>query len=155
MERFENVKIFSKLSYLSTNFDTWWMKKIWIIQHNTSPVAIDASDIISAGYDMLHICNDWCDVSVSIRLMHINLHIHSPDTSPWVQRTITVQKKQTTIHQVTTMLATSKIVLFPGHNHLLTTGTNDPTLWLSLERLYSENTNLHQDHVVIQITTKI
>ena len=28
------------------------------------------------------------------------------------------------------MLATSKNVLFPGHNHLLTTGTDDPTLWL-------------------------
>ena len=36
----------------------------------------------------------------------------------------------TTIHlvQVTTMLATSKDVLFPGHSHLLTTGTDDPTL---------------------------
>ena len=29
---------------------------------------------------------------------------------------------------VTTMLATSKNVLFPGHNHLLTTGTDDPSL---------------------------
>ena len=26
------------------------------------------------------------------------------------------------------MLATSKNVLFPGHNHLLTTGTNDLTV---------------------------
>ena len=26
------------------------------------------------------------------------------------------------------MLATSKKVLFPGHNHLLTTGTDDPSL---------------------------
>ena len=26
------------------------------------------------------------------------------------------------------MLATSKSVLFPGHNHLLTTGTDDPSL---------------------------
>ena len=26
------------------------------------------------------------------------------------------------------MLATSKNVLFPGHNHLLTTGTDDSTL---------------------------
>ena len=40
----------------------------------------------------------------------------------------TVQKA--TIHQVTTMLATSQNVLFPGHNHLLTTGrpTDDLTL---------------------------
>ena len=29
------------------------------------------------------------------------------------------------MHQVTTTLATSKNVLFPGHNHLLTTGTDD------------------------------
>ena len=39
-------------------------------------------------------------------------------------------RKEAAIHQVglTTMLATSKYVLFPGHNHLLTTGTDDPTL---------------------------
>ena len=33
-------------------------------------------------------------------------------------------RKKATIHQVTTMLATSKNVPFPGHNHLLTTGTD-------------------------------
>ena len=39
--------------------------------------------------------------------------------------------KKATIHQVTTMLATSKHVLFSSHNYLLTTtGTDDPTLWL-------------------------
>ena len=36
-----------------------------------------------------------------------------------------------TIHQATTMLVTTENVLFPGDNHLLTTGTDDPTLWLS------------------------
>ena len=36
---------------------------------------------------------------------------------------------QNTIHQVTTMLATSKNVLFPGHNHLLTTGTGWMDEW--------------------------
>ena len=38
------------------------------------------------------------------------------------------------MHQVTTKLATSENVLFPSHNHLLTTGTDDPTLWLLPER---------------------
>ena len=38
-----------------------------------------------------------------------------------------------TIHQVTTMLVTSKNVLFPGHDHLLTTSTNDSSLGLSPE----------------------
>ena len=37
-------------------------------------------------------------------------------------------EKNPTIHQVTTMLSTPKNVLFPGHNHLLTNGTDDPTL---------------------------
>ena len=36
--------------------------------------------------------------------------------------------KKATIHQVTTMLATSVNVLFPGHDHLLTTGADDQTL---------------------------
>ena len=44
------------------------------------------------------------------------------------------EQKKHTIHQVTTMLSTSTNVLFPGHNHLLTSGTDDPTLWLSPER---------------------
>ena len=36
-------------------------------------------------------------------------------------------RKKATTHQVTTMLATSKNVLFPGDNHLLTTSTDDLT----------------------------
>ena len=36
--------------------------------------------------------------------------------------------QKATIHQVTTMLATSKNVLFSGHNHLLTTSADDPSL---------------------------
>ena len=40
--------------------------------------------------------------------------------------------KNATIHLVTTMLATSTNVLFPSHDHVLTTGTDDPTLWLSI-----------------------
>ena len=43
-----------------------------------------------------------------------------------IHRKITAQKA--TIHQVTTMLAIAKNVLFPGHTHLLTTGTDDPSL---------------------------
>ena len=37
-------------------------------------------------------------------------------------------RKKGTIHQVITMLATSENVIFPGHNHLLTTSTDDPSL---------------------------
>ena len=34
------------------------------------------------------------------------------------------------------MLATSTNVPFPGHNHLLTTGTDDPSLELLLNYIY-------------------
>ena len=37
-------------------------------------------------------------------------------------------RKKATMHHVTTMLTTSKNVLFPGNNHQLTTGADDPTL---------------------------
>ena len=37
-------------------------------------------------------------------------------------------REKATIQQVTTMLATAKYVLFPGYNHLLTTGTDNLTL---------------------------
>ena len=43
-------------------------------------------------------------------------------------------RKTATIQQVTTMLATSKNVLFPGYNHLLTTSADDLMLWISPER---------------------
>ena len=36
--------------------------------------------------------------------------------------------KKATIHQLTTMLTTSKNVLFPSLNRLLTTGAVDPTI---------------------------
>ena len=36
--------------------------------------------------------------------------------------------QKATIHQVTTMLATSENVLFPGHNHLLIISTDGLTL---------------------------
>ena len=36
--------------------------------------------------------------------------------------------KKATIHQATAMLATLKNVIFPGHNYLLTTDTDDPPL---------------------------
>ena len=38
------------------------------------------------------------------------------------------QCEKATLHQLTTMLAISKNLLFPGHNHLLTTGADDATL---------------------------
>ena len=43
--------------------------------------------------------------------------------------------KKITIHQVTTMLAATENVLFPSHNHMLTTGTDtDLILWLLPKR---------------------
>ena len=61
-------------------------------------------------------CNYWCvvqlgnDILTYIDKYHISL------------------RKKATIHQLTALLLTSKNVLFPGHNHLLTTGADGPTL---------------------------
>ena len=55
-----------------------------------------------------------------------------------MDREHSAKKPQPTIHQVTTMIATSKNILFPGHNHLLTTdNADDPTLWLLPDRQQS------------------
>ena len=48
-----------------------------------------------------------------------------------------ITKHRVTIYLVTTMLATSKIILFPGHNHLLTTSTDDLHFWLSIIKVES------------------
>ena len=40
--------------------------------------------------------------------------------------------KHATIHKVTTMLAASKKAQFPGRNHLLTTGTDNPSKYLKV-----------------------
>ena len=40
--------------------------------------------------------------------------------------------KEATIQQLTTMLAASKNILFSGRDHLLTTGTDDQTLYYRL-----------------------
>ena len=62
------------------------------------------------------------------------VYINTGFSSPSFQNTCYLYHTQkVTIHQVTIMLATSKNVLFPGHNHLLTTGADNPTLWLSPE----------------------
>ena len=46
-------------------------------------------------------------------------------------------RTKSTIHQVTTMLATSENALPQDHNHLLTAGTVELTLWLLPEH-YTE-----------------
>ena len=56
--------------------------------------------------------------------------------------------EKNTIHQVTTMLATSKNILFPDHNHLLTTGTDDLTLSLSPECHDILRSGLHGGYLV-------
>ena len=53
------------------------------------------------------------------------LHAHS---SADISSDPDTLRRKATIHQVTYILATSENVLIPGQNHLLTTGTDDPSL---------------------------
>ena len=75
-------------------------------------------DRINVTYHAIHKFFMWKDCEKETRYKHSYMHC----------------TKKATIHHVTTMLVTSKNVIFPGYNHLLTTGTDDPTLWLSPER---------------------
>ena len=57
-----------------------------------------------------------------------------------IMDSFTVQKA--TMHQVITMLATSEKVLIPGRNHLLTTGTDDPTHLIITQAPASEGSSV-------------
>ena len=65
------------------------------------------------------------------RLMGFTIKDHGfipllPEVTLRIAPYITTQKA--TIHQLTTMLPASKNVLFPGHNHPLTTSGDDSSL---------------------------
>ena len=75
--------------------------------------------------------------SVKSHLGHMDMENDSTISFAWLQSVLLQQslRKQATIHQVTTMLVTFKSVLFPGHNHMLTTSAADPTQTLTITRL--------------------
>ena len=58
----------------------------------------------------------------------VHTHMSLLSNKPAFIAGVDIWAKKATIHQLTTMLATSKNVLFPGHNHLLTTSADGPTL---------------------------
>ena len=75
----------------------------------------------------------FCYFRLSARRLYVHFHLCVCLSVIWIPQNIlmiwheTLHKKAT-IHQVTTLQDTSKHVLFPGHNHLLTTGTDGPSL---------------------------
>ena len=71
------------------------------------PLSEDVCWHVSARNDS--ICTDCHAIDYPLQLEHLTLG------------------NKATTHQVTTMLATSKNVLFPGHIHLLTTGADGPS----------------------------
>ena len=60
----------------------------------------------------------------------LSIHFAMLTGAEWEAQTLS---KKATIHQVATMLATSKNVLFPSHNHMLATCADDRSHWLSPE----------------------
>ena len=70
-------------------------------------------------------CHNWPNK----RMGYMSKTKHDQNNVTYTGKIATIQQVTTMlIHQVTTMLATSKNVLFPCHNHLLTTGADDPSL---------------------------
>ena len=88
--------------------------------------------VINYRYFILAVClfvSQICDFGAS-KFMSSTTKMSLAGTYPWMAPEVSLvglHWAKATIHQVTTMLATSKNFLFPGHNHLLTTGSDDPT----------------------------
>ena len=76
----------------------------------------------------------WCygllclDFTMNYCIVALQNFCHNFMHGLWQMFTYLNCAKKATIHQLTKMLATSKNVLFPAHDHLLTTGANDPSL---------------------------
>ena len=74
----------------------------------------------------------WLDMELEAikcgtSVISLEVQVHNLNAVQECENDVTLCKK-VTMHQLTTMLATSKNVLFPGYNHLLTTGADDPSL---------------------------
>ena len=79
----------------------------------------------------------WSGVGVVIT--HDQPWASNPRSLDLVQHPIHHTHPKNPIHQVTTLLATSKDILFPGHNHLLTTSAS----YLAIDHLHWRSAN-HQ-----------
>ena len=69
------------------------------------------------------------DVHYSVPLLSSPSLLYFQSNSCTLLSDFNTAPKKATIQQVTTMLATSKNVLFQGHNQLLTTGNDELTLY--------------------------
>ena len=77
---------------------------------------------------------DICSVNTATKALSAsNTSFFIQTISSELIETLYTGQKKAIIHQVNTMLATSKNVLFPGHNHLLTTGADDLTLIIKVK----------------------
>ena len=74
----------------------------------------------------LLIVSDIYDAKVQLHVFIILKHVWIILSSEHCYITYTAQKAS--IHQETTMIFISKNVLFPDHNYLITTSTDDPSL---------------------------
>ena len=78
---------------------------------------------------MQEFCSQGADVLILLEYLSIFIVAFLQDSlsqKTFPDRSTYTAQKATT-YWVTTVLATSKNVLFPAHNHLLTTSTDDPS----------------------------
>ena len=96
----------------------------------------------------------------SLKLEHLNLQLwmqawNSARMANRVASTVWRTKvrlyQKATIHPLTTMLSTSKNVLFPGHNHLLTIAADDPSFKLPC-RLFTEGSVIPPEHRLMLVS---
>ena len=83
---------------------------VWFVCHNNLLVGLSKMATNSFNLTLFSLRMWWVEVS-----------------SGNVMWLIVISAQKATSYQVTTMLATSKNILFPGHNHALATGADDPS----------------------------
>ena len=142
-------KIYPLITYFSTWFSQHWLLNIMLIATNMHDWSLHnwqhhlfifflwiiALHVIFICSSFIYCCikripqQDWMPWNgyiLHIGCPHIFASTHISEHF-WYMYIITAQKKARN-PLLTTMWATSKKVLLPGHNHLLTTGTDDPSL---------------------------
>ena len=96
-----------------------------VLQEDVAGIYHNWSNVQKTKYSICFCILEFSDKSLTAEIPTCpSLIRHRTDT----QSQSTSLHKKATIYQITTTIATSRNVLIPGHNHLLTPGTDDRTL---------------------------
>ena len=115
-------------SHLILSWLQYWSHHLKPLAYCSSIYKCKTTNLYRNLRQILCTCRAGLEVNPTTVFLVDQIHVHTTKTSHSSRYTVRSLRKKATINQVTTMLASSKNVPFPGHNHLITTGTDDPSL---------------------------